>query len=446
MTPRAAPTYHIAVVRLSIGLVQGGALLLLYWAAQASLWPATDEMLFTPLLMVVLFVPFLALVGVDNLRSSTLALWLGTAAILCAGLGWYWIFRHATLPHRHTTFVDFYPTVIALLFIIHALITAADADRKLIASPETYFDVSLKLVSALIFAGLFASLLRGIFWASAQLFDLIGVQAVGAVINESWFWIPTSTVAASIAIHVADDRTGIVRNAARLLFGLLSWLLLPAVVVGLAFLVALPFTGLEPLWNTKYATSRLLSAAIVLILLIRCHYQDGGTHTGRSRVLVLARLIAVLMLVPCVVLAAIGLGLRVGQHGWTPQRILALAWLIVVASHAVGYVLVAISSRGTLSGLATANAVAAFVAVGLLIALSSPLADPARLSVADQVARLETGEIAADKFDYSMLASKGVRYGFAALQRLKVKRDGPDASYVAARADEALTRAYGWMR
>lgn len=89
---------------------------------------------------------------------------------------------------------------------------------------------------------------------------------------------------------------------------------------------------------------------------------------------------------------------------------------------------------------------AAFVAVGLLIALSSPVADPARLSVADQVARLETGEIAADKFDYSMLASKGVHYGFAALQRLKAKRDGPDASCIAARADEALTRACGWMR
>src|SRR5262245_10118308 len=36
MTGRVAPTYRIAVARLAIGLVQGGALLFLHWADRAT--------------------------------------------------------------------------------------------------------------------------------------------------------------------------------------------------------------------------------------------------------------------------------------------------------------------------------------------------------------------------------------------------------------------------
>lgn len=393
--------------------------------------------------MIALCLPILALAGAGNLRPRTLALWLVAAAILCAGLGWYWIYRHAPESrYYYSTWFSFYPTLIAILFVAHALVAAADADRKLIASSTTYFDVTLKLLASLVFAGLFAGLLWVILWASAELFELIGIESVGIVIKQGWFWIPTTTVAASAAFHLTDDRTGMMRNAAKLLLNLLSWLLLPAVVIGLAFLGALPFTGLEPLWNTKHATSSLLLAAIVLILLIRCHYQDGGLDIGRVRILVLARLVAVFMLVPFVVLAGVGLGLRVGQHGWTPPRLVALACLIVVACHAVGYGVVAIRSGKTLRGLASANAVAAFVAVGLLIALSSPVADPARLSVADQVNRLEAGKIAARQFDFTMLASSGARYGKAALEYLTAKKDGPDASYISTQAAAALKNEY----
>lgn len=443
MTDRGEPLHRIAAIRLSIGLVQGGALLLLHWAARSAHWPATDKAVFEPLLMAAIFVPFLALAGVGHVRPRTLTLWLAAAAILCVGLGWYWIYRHAVESrYYYSTWFDFYPTLIGILFVTHALVAAADADRRLIAGPATYFDVSLRLVASVTFAGLFVGLLWAILWASAGLFDLIGIETVGILIKRGWFWIPITTIAASTAFHLTDDRTGMVRNVVKPLLTSLSWLLLPAVAIGLAFLAALPFTGLEPLWNTKHATSSLLSAAIVLILLIRCHYQDGEPDTGWARTLVYARLLAVFILVPLVVLTGVGLGLRVEQHGWTPPRLAALACLIVVVCHAAGYSLVAIRSGGTLRGLASVNAVAAFVAVGLLIALSSPIADPARLSVADQVSRLETGKVAADQFDYTMLASWGVRYGKAALEHLKAKKDGPDASYIATQAAITLENSY----
>ena len=71
--------------------------------------------------------------------------------------------------------------------------------------------------------------------------------------------------------------------------------------------------------------------------------------------------------------------------------------------------------------------------VAVILALFSPLADPARLSVADQVARLEAGKVTADKFDYAFLQNSSGRVGRAALARLAASDDAD----IAARAKEA---------
>jgi hypothetical protein len=50
-------------------------------------------------------------------------------------------------------------------------------------------------------------------------------------------------------------------------------------LIAVFFLLALPFTGLESLWSTRRATSILLTAAAVLIVLINAAYQAGGVDT-----------------------------------------------------------------------------------------------------------------------------------------------------------------------
>jgi hypothetical protein len=95
------------------------------------------------------------------------------------------------------------------------------------------------------------------------------------------------------------------------------------------------------------------------------------------------------------------------------------------------------------------NVAAAYVILAVLLALLTPIADPARLSVADQVARLESGKIPPDQFDFAFLRFEGGRYGERALEGLKTKRDGPDAAQVSQKANEALdwrTRADAGMK
>jgi hypothetical protein len=128
--------------------------------------------------------------------------------------------------------------------------------------------------------------------------------------------------------------------------------------------------------------------------------------------------------------------LRVQQYGWTVERIATLACILVAACYALGYTAGALFSL--LGGqwmwaLESVNIFIAFLILAVLLALFTPLADPARLSVLSQVSRLEAGSIAPDKFDYLYLHHLAGRYGDAAL--IELSKNGRSADI---RADASL--------
>ena len=432
------------ITRGAVALAQGVALYRLYQAYDAHSWPATDGLIFAPLLLVAIFIPTLVVVGLGDLRGRTLVAWAGVATLLLAALGAYDIFRDPIegygTPAAPRIIPLFYVWVAAAacLFIAHALIVAADTEKKLIAAYPTYFAASWKHGIQVALAGLFV----GIFWAllflGAELFRLIRIEFLADLIKERWFWIPVTTMVFAYAIHVADVRAAIVRGVRTLTLTLLSWLLPMMALIAACFLLALPFTGLEPLWSTRRATAVLLLAAAALIFLVNASYQDGQHETPVARILRLAGTVTAFLLVPLVALAAYGLSLRIRQYGWTPERIIALACVTVAACYALGYAFAAARPGAWLKWLEAANVFTACVVVAVLVALGSPVADPARISVADQVARLETGMIAPEKFDFAFLRFKSGRFGRQALDRLKQKQDGVNAAQIARKAGDAI--------
>jgi len=433
-----APLNQTASLRIAIGLAQGIALYALLEANRAKAWPGDRPETLWPLLAAAIFVPLLAIVGIGNLRRRPLTIWIAVAAILCAWLAYhaaaqgysdlhwpFWIWTGVGIPW--------------MLFVINALVTAGDADRRLVATFPTYFDVAWKQVTQLALGLVFVGAFWILLWLGTELFRAIRIEAVGRLIGEDWFWIPATTAATAVSLHLTDAQVGLVRATRSLLLNLLSWLMPLLVLIGLAFLAALLVTGLEPLWATKVATASLISAATLLILLINSHFQDGETQSGRFRILIYARFAGALMLVPLVALAAYGLGLRIEQHGLTPARLLALAFVILLACHAVGYAIAAVTSGPALGGLRVTNIISAFISVAVLMAILTPLADPARLSVADQVARLLAGRVPLEKFDFAFLQRGSGRYGQEALARLKAGAPGLDP----ARIEELAKAAVG---
>src|SRR6202012_4132788 len=112
--------------------------------------------------------------------------------------------------------------------------------------------------------------------------------------------------------------------------------------------------------------------------------------------------------------------------------------------YAVGYLWAALRKGPWLSAIASVNVATALVVLLVLLALFTPIADPARLSVNDQMARLNAGKVGAAKFDFNYLRFEGARYGKAALEQLQARTQGPDAAELSKQATLALRRRSRW--
>src|SRR5215213_5596509 len=84
----------IVFARVGIALAQGLAVAWLYEAQEAKYWPATEPLLFAPLVAVAVLVPVLLVAGFGNLRGRTLLIWTVAATLLAAGLAWHDIWRN----------------------------------------------------------------------------------------------------------------------------------------------------------------------------------------------------------------------------------------------------------------------------------------------------------------------------------------------------------------
>lgn len=447
---REARSPLLGPARLAIGLIQGVALWWLWQSADAEplAWPATQPQLFGPLGLVLAFVPVVLLAGVGRMRLRTLAIWSIAATAVLALLGWHDIARQSADTLRSPPFLSFpFPLFAATaLFIGHHLILPADMQRRRSPDFAAYFDTAWKagvqLVLSLGFTGAFWLLL----FLGAALFNVIGLKFLSDLIAEDWFAIPVTCLVFAVAVHLTDVRDGLIRGVRTVALMLLSWLLTVLTVLVAGFLVALPFTGLEGLWETGSATALVLSATAALIILINTAYQDGRPDNRPPVALRVTVRVAAVLLTPLVIIAFWGLALRIGQYGLTPDRIIASACAVVGAAYAAGYAFAALAPLmrphlGWMKPLERTNVWTAGLEIAVILALFSPLLDPARLSVADQVARLERGAVTPDRFDYHFLRFESGKAGQAALDRL-ARSTNPDIA-ARARSARSATDRYG---
>lgn len=439
--------------RLGIGFAQGLALYGLDRAQELKIWPATEPSLFGALALILLFAPLILIGGLGALRRVTLAAWIVIAVVVLGVIGWHAIDRDLENYARPWP-AEAYFAAAAFVFIAHHLIAAGDEARRWVAPYERYFDLGWRHGAQLVLSVGFVCAFWALLHLGAALFTVIGIRWLQETIGESWFYIPATTLAFAAAIHLTDLRAGLVRGFRLLGLTLLAWLGPVLTLIAAAFLIALPFTGLQPLWNTQSASAILLSAAAALIILINAAYQDGGSSAAQPRVLRWSARAAALLLAPLMVLSIVAISLRISQYGLTGDRVLAIVGLSVATVYALFY-LAAAFWRPWMRLIERGNIVSAFVVLAAILAIYTPIADPARIGVGDQVARLERGVMAPDKFDYVYLAFDAGRYGREALDRLEAGDNAVIAERVRAvrryenrweAAQEQNPEAPEWMR
>ncbi len=394
-TSRPAPG-----LMLLISLLQGLALLLLWRAAANEVWPSQTPALNFPLWTLATALPLLLLLGLENRnqRRTALAIAGFCAALVPLGahIGWQaapW----GEFPVESITAAYVLPLILgcflALLFL-----------RPLVEwrAPD-YGGIFADSWRNALVAGLSSALALGVtvvlmLWG--ELFRVIGIEFFIDLFTEDWFLFPVLSVVVGLGIYIFRGLAGVIGGIASLLQGLM-WLLLPLVLAVTAlFLGALPFTGLEPLWNTGSGTSLLMALNLFALFALNAVYQSGGHEPYPPPVHRL--LCAAAALLPAISLLALyGLYLRVDQYGWTVARCWALLISLLIALFSLGYAGGALRFRARWTAkLAGVNLPMSALMLGLILLVNSPLLDFRKISLASQQGRVERGEIALEDFDF----------------------------------------------
>lgn len=443
---------------MAIGLAQGLVLYVLFRHWTDKDWLTDYPMLFRGLSLMALFIPPLGISALSHMRPRQLVSWLLLLAALIAGLGIYdlwradigiWLMDPALSAWQKQAENRLKPSALLILllvpglFMAQAMALAGEQDRRWIASYRSYFAWAWKLALQLSFAALFNAVMWLILLTGAQLFELLKMDFLATLIRKHWFTIPVSAMAFAAALHLTDVKPAIIVSLRKLLLTMLSWLLPLAALIATGFLAGLCVTGLEPLWETRNATAVLLGTTALLVILINMVYQDGlSAEAAPPRVISWSLRLSCVLPSPLVVLAAYALGLRVNQYGWTPERIYATLCIAVAAIYAVGY-LAALRRAAHMGTMAPVNVGTSFAILTALVLILTPIADPARLAVADQLSRLASGQITVQQLDVKFMRYEGERYGVRALAEIAKDQD-PQLASLNERIQRALKSEHVW--
>lgn len=275
----------------------------------------------------------------------------------------------------------------------------------------------------------------------AELFSLIGLDILKDLTRKGWFGWMLVGAALGGAVAMLRDRDRIMGLLQNVVMTVLS-VLAPVLGAGLAvFVLALPVTGLGPLWDQTSATTPILLCCVIGgVLLANSVIGNSAEEESRYRVLRTSAFVLCLVALPLAAVALVSTWLRIDQHGFTPERLWGLVFVGVTLVVATAYLLaVLFGRRAWMASIRAVNVrLAAFVCLIALL-LSTPLSGFGAISTRNQLARLSSGEVSAERFDWAALAFDFGPSGRKALERLAAEGP-PDIRSAAKKALAANAR------
>lgn len=275
----------------------------------------------------------------------------------------------------------------------------------------------------------------------AELFNLIGIDVLREALRESWFTSMLLGAALGAAFGMLRDRDKIVGLLQRVGMTVLS-VLAPLLALGLVlFVLALPFTGLGPLWEqTTSTTPILLSCVIGAIVLANAVIGQGAEEEARQPLLRYSAMALGAVILPLAIVAAISTWLRIDQYGFTPERLWGLVFVGGCVAVALTYFISLVRGRTQWAErVRHANIGLAIGICATALLLATPLLDFGSISTRDQLARLQQGEVSPEEFDWAALRFDFGPAGERALAELTKSRS-PAIRALAAKALQSKER------
>ena len=414
------------MLMLGIAFGQGIALFLLWRALANNVWPSQTPIINFPLWTLAIASPTLMLLCLnrENLPRSLKAVGAFSTVLAAAALyvGW-----------QASPWGEFPIGPLLTAYVITMLIAGfkglmycqlwigrASLDYGALFT-HSWRNFLVAAFSALLTGGVAVILAL---WGN--LFSAIGIGWFKALFESDWFLFPMLASAFGVGVLIFRQLVGVIDGVAKLLEGLMRLLLPLTALVLVIFLGALPFTGLQPLWETGSGTALLLWLSAFMLFFVNAVYQTGDgspyppwVHRALSAVLTLLPIVSAL--------ALYGLALRINEYGWTVQRCWAFTVLALSALFAVGYAGCVIRWRQAWpSRLGRANTALGGLVLAVMVLVNSPLFDFRAIALASQMQRVEAGEVELRDFDFSYARRHLARPGHLRLQALIAEHEASD--------------------
>lgn len=269
---------------------------------------------------------------------------------------------------------------------------------------DTHYHVWTNAISAggaLAFTGLSWIVL----FLVSRLLDLVGIP-LDKLIGDAWFGWTFSGAAFGAALGVLRNQLKIIGTLQSLVLSVFSLLAVPVALAVVIFLAAVIVSGPGVLWDaTDSATPLLLAIAAGSFVLVNAVVRDDAESMSGNAALRIAARVLALGILPLTVFAAISMGVRINQHGLSPERLWGLAAIVVAVVFGVAYFVDMVRGwkvnwperlRGSNLKLAVGAALYALV-------LALPVLNFGAISTSSQLARLDSGAVPAEEFDFDAL-------------------------------------------
>lgn len=355
-----------------IGFVQG----ILLWLSITNANNATEMSLLATLLFIAaFFLPTLwFLTAQVNINVKTRIIGTSLITLVIAST----LFFNINNEPSHLYFA-----ILFALVSIHLLI-GWRTDDQTGWDYQKIFSITWRNFILTIISALFTLICYGTLTLGAILLKMIGVEILAELLkNKLIISILICTLSASaFALGLKREKTLI--NMRHFILTITYWVLIIVQISSIFWIIALSFTGLQPIFASLSAASVLLSFIFLSVLFINSAHQNGCIREpfGKNMSYLIQTTWHFLLII--LGLASCALWLRVAQYSWTTSRIYASLTCFIATAYVVGYSLSTIKNTNIwMHSIPKTNIIASltilFYCVGLINPWSTTIATNAQL-------------------------------------------------------------------
>lgn len=423
ISPSELP-FNTRILIIITCLIQG-ALLYLSNDFSTQEWRLSHKTTLLYVLVLSLSLPLVFVLSVNTLRNKTLwKVLLAYAVIFIAMTTWVNWNDVGLRDYGTGILATFYFSLAAIIFVtLPWLQVRIEKPNSPVNYPDLH-DAIWQNTITVVLTLLIAGLMWGILSLGAGLFKLIGIDFFYNLFFEHQiFTYLANSLVLAIGVLICRTNSKLIITVRKLLSLVVKGLLPLLSFFALIFIFSLPFTGINTLakqWSS--ATTLLTTMSLLLALLVNAVHLSADNNKKKPYPRAIRYIIngSLLALPIYAILSTYYLGLRIVQYGWTPERLWAAVVVGLSLCLSLAYA-TAVVRKNTiwLHSLGNINKKMMCLIAAILILCNSPIIDPYRISVNDQMQRYATGKILPDNLDLIMLRFDAGRRGNDALQALR---------------------------